>query len=94
MVLQFFFLYSPAQKFKNNINYVWFFFQINGPTWQVQLGRRDGRVSILSEAPKNLPTPFDNFTTLKTRFGALGLNVKDIVVLSGKIHFDLRDIVT
>ncbi|KAJ8528393.1 hypothetical protein K7X08_022085 [Anisodus acutangulus] len=56
---------------------------INGPTWKVQLGRRDGRVSILSEATTNLPTPFDNFTTLKTTFGALGLSVKDIVVLSG-----------
>ncbi|KAK6774267.1 hypothetical protein RDI58_029506 [Solanum bulbocastanum] len=56
---------------------------INGPTWAVPLGRRDGRVSILSEASKNLPTPFDNFTTLKTTFGALGLNVKDLVVLSG-----------
>ena len=60
--------------------------QINGPTWSVPLGRRDGRVSILSEASKNLPTPFDNFTTLKTTFGALGLNVKDLVVLSGKFH--------
>ncbi|KAK4716293.1 hypothetical protein R3W88_014631 [Solanum pinnatisectum] len=57
--------------------------RINGPTWPVPLGRRDGRVSILSEASKNLPTPFDNFTTLKTTFGALGLNVKDLVVLSG-----------
>ncbi|KAJ8528394.1 hypothetical protein K7X08_022086 [Anisodus acutangulus] len=56
---------------------------INGPTWPVPLGRRDGRVSILSEASKNLPTPFDNFTTLKTTFGFLGLNVKDLVVLSG-----------
>ncbi|XP_009631264.1 peroxidase 27-like [Nicotiana tomentosiformis] len=56
---------------------------INGPTWAVPLGRRDGRVSILSDALKNLPTPFDNFTTLKTTFGSLGLNVKDLVVLSG-----------
>ncbi|CAN4094177.1 unnamed protein product [Withania somnifera] len=56
---------------------------IKGPTWQVPLGRRDGKVSILSEATTNLPTPFDNFTTLKTRFGALGLSVKDLVVLSG-----------
>lgn len=63
---------------------VFFFGQINGPTWQVPLGRRDGRVSILSEATTNLPTPFDNFTTLKTRFGSLGLSVKDLVVLSGK----------
>nr|XP_009630374.1 peroxidase 27-like [Nicotiana tomentosiformis] len=56
---------------------------INGPTWAVPLGRRDGRVSILLDALKNLPTPFDNFTTLKTTFGSLGLNVKDLVVLSG-----------
>nr|XP_016500476.1 PREDICTED: peroxidase 27-like isoform X2 [Nicotiana tabacum] len=56
---------------------------INGPTWAVPLGRRDGRVSILLDALKNLPTPFDNFTTLKTTFGSLGLNVKDLAVLSG-----------
>ncbi|XP_060211477.1 peroxidase 27-like [Lycium barbarum] len=53
---------------------------VNGPSWQAPLGRGDGRVSILSEALKNPPTPFDNFTTLKTIFGALGLNVKDLVL--------------
>ncbi|KAK6789606.1 hypothetical protein RDI58_013406 [Solanum bulbocastanum] len=44
--------------------------------------------SQFSQRPqKTCQTPFDNFTTLKTIFGALGLNVKDLVVLSGKFSF-------
>ncbi|KAG2260316.1 hypothetical protein Bca52824_079610 [Brassica carinata] len=54
---------------------------IKGPWWPVPLGRRDGRVSNISEA--NLPSPFANVTTLKKNFADKGLNTKDLVVLSG-----------
>ncbi|CAN4096685.1 unnamed protein product [Withania somnifera] len=56
---------------------------IKGPYWNVPLGRRDGRVSIMLEALFNLPAPFANITTLKAQFASLGLNAKDLVVLSG-----------
>ncbi|KAL8228384.1 hypothetical protein R6Q57_015968 [Mikania cordata] len=55
---------------------------INGPFWPVPLGRRDGRVSIALES-RSLPSPFANITTLKANFASKGLNVKDLVVLSG-----------
>lgn len=59
--------------------------QINGPFWTVPLGRRDGAVSLALEALNNLPSPFANITDLISAFGALGLNAKDLAVLSGKI---------
>ncbi|XP_010484845.1 PREDICTED: peroxidase 2-like [Camelina sativa] len=54
---------------------------IRGPWWPVPLGRRDGRISSISEV--NLPSPFANITTLKQNFADKGLNAKDLVVLSG-----------
>ncbi|XP_002529736.2 peroxidase 27 [Ricinus communis] len=56
---------------------------IGGPFWAVPTGRRDGRVSIASEALTQLPSPFANITELKQNFAAKGLNVKDLAVLSG-----------
>ncbi|KAF3320607.1 peroxidase 1-like protein [Carex littledalei] len=52
-----------------------------GPNWPVWLGRRDGRVSIANET-KQLPPPTANFTRLTQMFGAKGLSIKDLVVLS------------
>ncbi|KFK42858.1 hypothetical protein AALP_AA1G048400 [Arabis alpina] len=54
---------------------------IRGPWWPVPLGRRDGRISRKSEA--NLPSPFVGIGELKKNFRVKGLNVKDLVVLSG-----------
>ncbi|KAA8526486.1 hypothetical protein F0562_008311 [Nyssa sinensis] len=56
---------------------------IKGPFWQVPTGRRDGRVSLSSEALNNLPSPFFNITQLKASFSSKGLDVKDLSVLSG-----------
>ncbi|XP_023924900.1 peroxidase 27-like [Quercus suber] len=54
-----------------------------GPSWEVETGRRDGRISNLTEALLNLIPPFANITTLKNDFLQKGLSVKDLVVLSG-----------
>ncbi|KAL7240071.1 hypothetical protein ACSBR2_005855 [Camellia fascicularis] len=56
---------------------------IHGPFWVVPLGRRDGRVSIMTEALTGLPHPFGNVTLLKTIFASKGLSVKVLAVLSG-----------
>ncbi|KDP25852.1 hypothetical protein JCGZ_22882 [Jatropha curcas] len=58
-------------------------FQIGGPFWDVPTGRRDGTVSVSTEALTQLPSPFANITQLKQNFAAKGLSVKDLVVLSG-----------
>ncbi|XP_021887394.1 peroxidase 27-like [Carica papaya] len=54
-----------------------------GPSWDVETGRRDGKVSRSLEALQNLPPPFFNITQLITSFTGKGLSVKDLVVLSG-----------
>lgn len=45
-------------------------------------GRKDGRVSKANETI-NLPSPFSNATTLIQSFAKRGLNLKDLVTLSG-----------
>ncbi|CAK9135254.1 unnamed protein product [Ilex paraguariensis] len=54
-----------------------------GPFWRVPTGRRDGRISNLSEALANLAGPTNNFSTLQTKFANKGLDLKDLVLLSG-----------
>ncbi|KAG8080269.1 hypothetical protein GUJ93_ZPchr0007g3600 [Zizania palustris] len=51
--------------------------------WEVQTGRRDGRVSSAAEAVANLPSSFADFAKLKEQFASKGLNVKDLAILSG-----------
>ena len=49
----------------------------------MKTGRRDGRISMANEALSNIPAPFFNFSQLKDSFASKGLNVVDLVVLSG-----------
>ncbi|OMP06604.1 Plant peroxidase [Corchorus olitorius] len=58
-------------------------FQFQKPLWEVLTGRRDGRVSRISEAMAEIPTPFSNFTTLVQSYARKGLTIHDLVVLSG-----------
>ncbi|XP_010070010.2 peroxidase 3 [Eucalyptus grandis] len=58
-------------------------FQFKRSTWKVLTGRRDGTVSLASEALANIPSPFLNFTALQQNFANKGLSVRDLVVLSG-----------
>ncbi|XP_010250084.1 PREDICTED: peroxidase 3-like [Nelumbo nucifera] len=58
-------------------------FQFKKPMWKVLTGRRDGRVSIAKEAVDNLPPPSFNFAELVKNFASKGLDVHDLVVLSG-----------
>ncbi|XP_010267773.1 PREDICTED: peroxidase 3 [Nelumbo nucifera] len=54
-----------------------------GPSWKVPTGRRDGVISNASEAQSQIPAPTSNFTTLQTLFANKGLDLKDLVLLSG-----------
>ncbi|KAL8168392.1 hypothetical protein V2J09_009891 [Rumex salicifolius] len=53
-----------------------------GPSWQVQKGRKDGRVSHASESTQ-LPAPTFNLTQLQQSFSKRGLGLEDLVALSG-----------
>ncbi|BBN11761.1 peroxidase [Marchantia polymorpha subsp. ruderalis] len=56
---------------------------MGGTNWSVPLGRRDGVLSLASEANADLPSPFSTFASLVSNFGKKGLSTSDLVVLSG-----------
>jgi peroxidase len=51
--------------------------------YKVLLGRRDARNASKNDANNDIPSPFFNFTQLLSNFQAHGLNLKDLVALSG-----------
>lgn len=59
--------------------------QSGGPAWRVLLGRMDGLVANQTAANASvLPGPFDSVNKIIDKFAAVGLNVTDVVALSGK----------
>ncbi|KAL8129312.1 hypothetical protein V2J09_018467 [Rumex salicifolius] len=54
-----------------------------GPSWRVQLGRRDGLISNQTLANANLPSPFNTLDVILSNFQNVGLNLTDLVALSG-----------
>ncbi|XP_076931821.1 peroxidase 10-like [Bidens hawaiensis] len=54
-----------------------------GPNWMVPLGRRDGLTANLKSANTDLPSPLDPLATITAKFAAVGLNLRDVVALSG-----------
>ncbi|KDP25489.1 hypothetical protein JCGZ_20645 [Jatropha curcas] len=55
----------------------------SGPSWTVNLGRRDSTTASLSEANSDLPGFTDSLTRLISLFGEKGLSERDMVALSG-----------
>ncbi|KAK4418861.1 Cationic peroxidase 1 [Sesamum alatum] len=56
---------------------------LGGPNWEVQLGRRDSTTASIDKANTDIPSPLMDLTALISTFSNQGLNVKDLVVLSG-----------
>nr|CAB3470640.1 unnamed protein product [Digitaria exilis] len=56
---------------------------LGGPTWNVQLGRKDSRTASQSAANANLPGPGSSAASLVTAFAAKGLSARDMTALSG-----------
>jgi peroxidase len=54
-----------------------------GPNWPVALGRRDGKASSATEASHELPPAYGDIPLLVKIFASKGLNLKDLIVLSG-----------
>ncbi|KAE9584985.1 putative peroxidase [Lupinus albus] len=53
-----------------------------GPFWEVTFGRKDGKISLASEA-NLVPHGHENITALVQFFEARGLDILDLVALSG-----------
>ncbi|XP_072998810.1 peroxidase 52-like isoform X2 [Typha latifolia] len=56
---------------------------LGGPTWTVQLGRRDATTASQSSANSDLPAPSSSLSTLITKFSDKGLDARDMTALSG-----------
>ncbi|KAG1335264.1 Peroxidase 52 [Cocos nucifera] len=56
---------------------------LGGPTWTVQLGRRDATTASQSAADSNLPGPGSSLSTLISLFAAQGLSAQEMTALSG-----------
>ncbi|XP_074276548.1 peroxidase P7-like [Silene latifolia] len=58
-------------------------YHLGGPTWEVQLGRRDSTTANKTAANLFIPAPSSNITILTSNFAAVGLSFHDLVALSG-----------
>ncbi|KAF2314495.1 hypothetical protein GH714_027047 [Hevea brasiliensis] len=63
-----------------------------GPSWKVLLGRRDGMVSSQAQANLSLPSPFEGLNAIIAKFAAVGLNITDVVSLSGSHTIGLANV--
>lgn len=59
--------------------------QAGGPSYKVELGRRDGRISTKASVQHKLPHPDFSLDQLNTMFSSHGLTQKDMIALSGKL---------
>ncbi|OVA12662.1 Plant peroxidase [Macleaya cordata] len=56
---------------------------LGGPTWKVELGRRDSTTASKTTANNDIPNPFMNLPALINSFKKQGLDQGDLVALSG-----------
>lgn len=60
---------------------------VGGPTWQVLLGRRDGLTANRSGANSDIPSPTETLDVMRPQFTNKGMDVTDLVALSGAHTF-------
>lgn len=60
--------------------------QLGGPTWTVQLGRRDSTTASLDDANNNanIPSPAMDLSDIITVFSNKGFTTKEMVTLLGE----------
>ncbi|XP_066379363.1 peroxidase 72-like [Miscanthus floridulus] len=56
---------------------------VGGPYWDVPLGRRDSLGASIQGSNNDIPAPNNTLPTIITKFKRQGLNVVDVVALSG-----------
>ncbi|KAF3664138.1 Peroxidase 2 [Capsicum annuum] len=59
------------------------FVNLEGPSWEVQFGRRDARTASLSAANTQLPQTSSSLSTLISLFSTKGLSSSDMTALLG-----------
>lgn len=57
-----------------------------GRYWTVEYGRKDGFYSYDKEADELVPVGHESITSLLELFQSMGLDVSDLVILSGKSY--------
>lgn len=67
----------------------WFclFREAGGPSWVVQLGRRDSTTASLSAANSDIPSPLMDLKDLTSAFSNKGFTSEEMVTLSGTRTF-------
>ncbi|KAK9289479.1 hypothetical protein L1049_007634 [Liquidambar formosana] len=58
-----------------------------GPSWSVLLGRRDSTTANQGGANTSIPSPVEGLSSITSKFSAVGLNITDLVALSGAHTF-------
>lgn len=58
---------------------------MGGPTWTVQLGRRDSTTASISDAETDIPSPALDLDDLISAFSDKGFSAKEMVALSGML---------
>ncbi|GAB4860217.1 NAD(+) salvage pathway protein [Ancistrocladus abbreviatus] len=58
-------------------------FALGGPSWTVQLGRRDSTTASLTAATSDIPSPALDLSGLLSAFSNKGFTPKEMVALSG-----------
>ncbi|KAJ3682888.1 hypothetical protein LUZ60_013115 [Juncus effusus] len=56
---------------------------LGGPSYRVELGRRDSLTASQAAANNSIPAPTFNFSALLSNFQSHGLSLQDLVLLSG-----------
>ncbi|XP_020241450.1 cationic peroxidase 1-like [Asparagus officinalis] len=56
---------------------------LGGPSWSVQLGRRDATTASFSAANNDIPSPTTDLSPLISAFSKKGLSTTDMIALSG-----------
>lgn len=80
---------TQIQNFNQRYLFIFIFLngvQAGGPSWNVLLGRRDSRRANQRGANTSIPSPFEGINNITTKFSVVGLNITDLVALSGIYH--------
>ncbi|KAK7400833.1 hypothetical protein VNO78_12140 [Psophocarpus tetragonolobus] len=56
---------------------------VGGPSWPVALGRRDAITTSKTDAENQIPSPIEPLENITAKFFSKGLDLKDVVILSG-----------